>query len=125
VSVEERRAALVELLTAACAPVPVCDDEPDLVTTNAAVIVAWERTARTVAQWEHTYHVTIVVTRSADASPAIAARDRLLGIVLTQLDAASGLNRPSAEIAPADVGGVIYPRCAVVTITATDAPVST
>jgi hypothetical protein len=122
-SVTGRRSDIVTLLRAACAPIDVCDDEPAVIAGDAAIVVTWDSSTRDTVQWLHRFEVAIVVTH-ADPAAFYKLRDTLLGVVLEQLNAAPGLTRPTADRRAFDVGGVTYPRCAVVTIVATDAPAS-
>jgi hypothetical protein len=118
-----RRAELVGLLTAACAPIPVCDDIPDLLTGDVSIVVTWAGT-RWSDQWLHTFDVLVIPTdRSAPAF--FAGRDAVLAQVLTQLNAAEGIGRPTAGTRTVPVAGTPIERCAVVTVTATDNPIST
>lgn len=117
-----RRLELVGLLTAACAPVPVCDDIPDLLTGDVSIVVTWSGT-RWADQWLHTYDVLIIPT-DRHAAQFFTARDVVAAAVLTQLNAATGLGRPTATTRTVIVAGTPIELVAVVTITATDNPIS-
>lgn len=117
-----RRLELVDLLTAACAPVPVCDDIPDLLTGDVSIVVTWAGT-RWAEQWIHTFEVLIIPTDRHSAQ-FFTARDQVAAAVLTQLNAADGLGRPTAATRTVIVAAQPLELCTVVTITATDNPIS-
>jgi len=118
-----RRAAVVAVVqTAVGATVPVHDDVPDTIPTDAAVVVRWAGTTAGRDQWEHTFRVEIIVTTGPDR---ITRRDTLTNAVLTALNAEQGLRRPTAEPAEFAIGQQLYPEQSLVTIIATDDPPNT
>jgi hypothetical protein len=118
-----RRAAVVAVVqTAVGATVPVHDDVPDTIPTDAAVVVRWSGTAAGPVQWVHTFRVEIIVTTGPDR---ITRRDTLTTAVLAALNSTQGLGRPSAETAEFLIGLQAYPEQSLVTVTATDDPPNT
>lgn len=113
---------VAELLAPAVAPVPVITNVPDQLASGAAVIVTWRRTETDPYQTVHTLDVLVIVTAQQSA-PAHQQLHTTTQAVLGALAAARGLGWPLAELETRTVGGGEYP-CAVVTITASDDPVS-
>lgn len=123
-SAATRRAEVVAALEAAASAVTVCDDIPDALAATPAYVVTWLRTDTGPTQWVHTFEVLAVVT-SQTAEPAHADRDDLVNRALAALAPLTGYGYPTAELRELELGGAKYPNCAVVTITATDNPVTT
>jgi hypothetical protein len=121
--IAQRRLELVALVQAVCAPHEVCDDIPDIAAGDVAIVVTWVRTRWVDHQWLHTYEVWIVPTVRT-AGEFFATRDQYAGRVLTVLNAAQGLTRPEATTRTIEVGPTPYPNATVITIAATDGPIS-
>lgn len=117
-----RRADLVGLLTAACAPIPVCDDIPAALTGDTSIVVTWAST-RFDVQWLHTFDVLVIPT-DRHAPNFFAARDQVAGAVMTQLLAAQGVTKPTATTRTVLVAGQPIELCTAITVTATDNPIS-
>lgn len=131
--ISDRRAALVAsiqaaLTAAAIDDVPVCDDEPNVLSAARSIVVTWVSTSRDKVQWTHTYEV-LCITTNRDAPTFFAGRDELVAVVLAKVLTDSGYGRtPSATTRTVTIGqgdrAQEYPLCGVVTVTATASPTS-
>ena len=117
-----RRAALrTALATALGATVPVHDEATAAISDERFVVVSWLSTTVDRTQAVHTFTIECVAT-DADR---FATRDAICRTVMVTTNALEGFGRPSATTGLVTIGGQDYDRMAVVTITATDDPIST
>jgi hypothetical protein len=132
IGIAERRADLVALVaaaldTATITDTTVCDDEPDWIAADRAIVVTWIGSVHDKVQWLHTYELVVIVPR-LDATGFFPARDQLTDLVLDTLNETTGVGRPSAGTRTITLGSgdraQDYPLCAVVTVTATASPAS-
>lgn len=110
------RRALVAMLTDACAPTRVTDEEPDTV-TDTTVVVAWTGSVRERDLWRHTYEERIILPADGTAVAHFTRRDDLVRTVAMAVDAwAPGpdytAQRPMLE--PGDVTVGTTPTKAVI-----------
>ena len=75
------RRELVTLLTAACAPVRVVDEEADAV-AGPTVVVCWVGCDQTAEGWAHRFEERIILTGDDAARPHFAERDNVAGVLV-------------------------------------------
>ena len=79
------RAELTAMLTDACAPARVVDEEPDTI-TDVTVVVAWTGSVRERDVWRHQYEERIVLPAGDHATAHFELRDRLVRAVAIAVD---------------------------------------
>lgn len=114
------RAGVVDLCQDTEPDAVVYDDDPATIPEDVAVVVAWVGTVAGRDQWTHTLEVRCIAT----AEDAHATADAIAVSLMVALNNAQGLGRPTAAPADITIGNTVYPRCPVITITATDQPIS-